>query len=84
MALGDVLRSFASPSTGARGLAFDGRTLWHADAITDLIYQLDPRDGTILRSVLSPATNPQDLAFDGRALWLCDFSAQRIYQLSLT
>ena len=83
MALGDVLRSFAAPGTSPRGLAADGRTLFNQDFDTQLIYQLDPRDGTVLRSFPTPATNPRDLAWDGRTLWLSDLGSDLIYQLSL-
>jgi DNA-binding beta-propeller fold protein YncE len=36
---GTVLRSFISPGQAPRGLAFDGRFLWHADGYQK-IYQL--------------------------------------------
>jgi hypothetical protein len=37
---GTTIRSAPSPSTSPAGLAWDGRTLWHCDSQTDLIYQL--------------------------------------------
>jgi len=37
---GRVIKSFASPSTDPRGLAFDGKHLWHCDPSTGRIYQL--------------------------------------------
>jgi len=40
MALGTVIRQFASPSTNPMGLAWDGRALWNADYNSDQIYQI--------------------------------------------
>uniref|UniRef100_UPI0035664008 DUF4347 domain-containing protein n=1 Tax=Psychromonas sp. TaxID=1884585 RepID=UPI0035664008 len=37
---GTFISSFTSPSTHATGLTFDGIEFWHADADTDIIYQL--------------------------------------------
>ena len=78
---GEVIKSFVSPSTAPGGLAFDGKYLWHCDAATDLIYQLD-LDGKIIKSFASPSTAPRGLAFDGKYLWHCDFDSDKIYQIA--
>lgn len=81
MTLGDVVSSFASPSTKPYGLAFDGKHLWHSDWGTLTIYQLD-RNGNILRSFPSPSTVPRDMSFDGNHLWVEDDDL--IYQLDIS
>lgn len=76
-----ALRTIAGPGTAARGLAWDGHTLWLADVDTDLIYQLDPLAGTVLRSFAAPSGDIGDLAWDGATLWASDTVAGLIYQL---
>ena len=83
MALGDILRSFAAPGTEGRGLAWDGRTLWHSDSAADLIYQIDPSDGTVIRSVATPSGLSFGLTWDGRTLWLADLTSDLIYQIAV-
>ena len=78
---GEVIKSFASPSTDSRGLAFDGKYLWNCDVATDLIYQLD-MDGKVIKSFASPNGNPWGLAFDGKYLWSCDAATDKIYQIA--
>ncbi len=84
MALGDIIRSWSTPGGSGFGLTWDGRALWHTDGSPDLVYQLDPRDGTVIRSFATPGAVGSGLAWDGRALWLVDSAADLIYQLSKT
>lgn len=77
---GQVIQSFASPSTSPYGLTFDGKTLWHCDSDTALIYQID-HTGQVIRSFATPGQSPGDLAWDGHSLWHCDSSAGLIYQI---
>ena len=79
---GEVIKSFASPSTAPRGLAFDGKYLWHCDSAAYLIYQLN-LDGKIIKSFASPSSNPSGLAFDGKYLWHCDLFSDKIYQIAV-
>jgi len=81
MAAGDILHSFASPAGSPRGLAWSGRSLWHADYGTDRIYELDPVTGAIRNSFASPAGSPRGLAWSGRSLWNVDYDTDTIYQL---
>ena len=37
---GTIIDTVASPSTSPRGLCWDGRTLWHCDSQSDVIYQI--------------------------------------------
>ncbi len=83
MALGTVIRSFAAPAASPGGLTFDGRTLWNANFISDLIYQIDPETGRVIRSFAAPATYPQGLTFDGRTLWNADSDSDLIYQIDI-
>ena len=83
MAAGDVLRSFPSPAGNTTGLAWDGRALWHADYVSDRIYQIDPESGLVLRWFASPAAIPKGLAWAGRALWNADANTVRIYQVAV-
>jgi hypothetical protein len=46
----EILKQIQAPGSEARGLAWDGQSLWCADASADKIYQLDPDDGHILSS----------------------------------
>ncbi len=78
---GEVIKSFASPSTYPSGLAFDGKYLWLCDAAADKIYQLD-LDGKVIKSFASPSTEPLGLTFDGKYLWHCDDVAATIYQIA--
>jgi len=83
MALGTVIRSFATPDDLCLGLAFDGRTLWVADVVTERIYQIDPETGTVIRSFASPSSEPTGLTFDGRTLWNVDIDSGLIYQIDI-
>jgi len=83
MALGDIIRSFASPGTAPRGLTWDGKTLWHSDTNLNRIYQIDPITGAVINFFASPDTVPRDLAWDGKTLWVATHNLRRIYQLSI-
>jgi transglutaminase-like putative cysteine protease len=48
-----------------------------SDRKTDLIYQLDPADGSIVRSIPSPGYWPAGLAWDGTHLWCSDIKGGR-------
>lgn len=47
MALGDVVRSFASPTNSPFALGFDGRYLWHSEFGANNIYMIDVGGYTI-------------------------------------
>ena len=79
-AAGNILSSFAAPSTHPAGLTFDGTNLWLVDRSSDVIYELDTA-GNILSSFAAPNTSPSGLTFDGTNLWMVDNSADMIYEI---
>lgn len=70
----EIVNSFRSPGSEPRGLAWDGRYLWCADADMDLIYRLDPSDGTVISSVPYPVNSWYGgLAWGGDStLWIAN------------
>jgi len=78
---GQHIRSFPIPGQNAKGLTFDGRTLWLSSDDDSLIYQIDPETGTVIRSFATPGGDAYGLAFDGRTLWHCDFGTDLIYRI---
>lgn len=71
MALGDIVNSFPHPTgTYAQGLAWDGKYLWCLESATNVIYQLNPADGSVIRTILGPSTALNGLTFDGKHLWV--------------
>ena len=81
---GSVLRQFVAPDDDARGITWDGRTLWISDRASDVIYQVSPDTGTVHRAFSAPEADPRDLAWDGRTLWLVGNQHNRVYQLDPT
>jgi len=53
-ATGDVAAQFAAPGTCPTGLAFDGKYIWMADRKSDLIYKIDPADGSVKQTFNAP------------------------------
>lgn len=79
--------SFATPvlarPEGACGLAFSGHSAFFSDATdTDqLIYELNPLDGTVWNTLPAPASGIDGLAYDQGALFAQSFAEDRIYKL---
>ncbi|MDW8141786.1 MAG: PKD domain-containing protein, partial [Candidatus Bipolaricaulota bacterium] len=65
-------RFIAAPGPSPVGLAWDGKTLWVADALDLKLYRIDPQTGAVLASLPSPTEIPDGLAWDGKTLWLVD------------
>ena len=78
---GDTVTSIPAPFRCPQGLAFDGAHLWISDRSTDLIYQVDPGDGSISDSLSAPGYVPRGLAWDGKWLWCADAAEQQIYAI---
>ena len=76
---GDVEKQFSSPGSCPTGLTFDGKYLWNCDRKTDMIYKIDPKDGSILDSLPSPGYRPLGLAWDGKFLWNVDASEEEYF-----
>src|SRR5262245_21927179 len=63
----EVLRTIPAPSAYLCGLTWDGTWLWHSDQDAEMIYAVDPREGTVVRRF--PCQHVRaDLAFDGTRL----------------
>ncbi|MBN1414585.1 MAG: hypothetical protein JW973_05755 [Bacteroidales bacterium] len=78
---GKVIQSLPLPGHYCTGLAFDGKYLWIADYKTDIIYKLDPSNGSILHQIPSPGFWPMGLAWDGQYLWNIDKGQDKIYKI---
>ena len=80
---GDIETSFASPGSCPTGLTFDGKYLWNCDRKTDMIYKIDPKNGSVIDSLTSPGYRPRGLTWDGKYLWNVDASEEEyfIYQI---
>jgi hypothetical protein len=81
---GNILASYPSPGLDPSGLAFDGTSLWSADASDAKIYKLN-LSGDTLATFDAPGSQPRGLAFDGNHLWNVnrDFGQDTIYQLEI-
>jgi hypothetical protein len=84
---GTLKTAFATPvlvrPEGACGLAFSGYSAFFIDA-TDpdqLIYELNPRDGTMWNTLPAPAANIDGMAFDQGVLFAQNFAEDRIFRL---
>ena len=80
---GDIENSFPSPGSCPTGLTFDGKYLWNCDRKTDMIYKINPKDGSVVDSLTSPGYRPRGLTWDGKYLWNVDASEEEyfIYQI---
>jgi sugar lactone lactonase YvrE len=80
---GSILRTLDTPSSLPTGLAWDGRTLWLADANLDKICQMDPRDGSVIRNFDTSDSVPTGLAWFGTALWLIGAALDDVIEMDL-
>ena len=71
---GNVLNDWPSPSTGPRGLTWDGKNFWYSDSVDIAIYKLDRRMN-VVDGFRSPFTSPRALAWDGEHVWVCEFGS---------
>ncbi|MBN2490838.1 MAG: hypothetical protein JXQ29_08320 [Planctomycetes bacterium] len=82
---GTRIKTYPTPNTKPRGLAFDGMDLWLASwykAPTPSIFQINPVTGGVIQSYVAPFTNgtSNGMAWDGATLWLTN-EANSIYQI---
>jgi len=70
---------FSTPTSGPRGLTWDGTYIWYADDSAVYIYQMWP-DGTLQGGFAHPGPSPIDLSWDGVYFWIVDNTADYIYQ----
>ena len=67
-----IVKKFNSPEDFPTGLTSDGTYLWVCDFGSELIYKVDPDDGSVMDSFSTPDTDPVGLAWDGEYLWHVD------------
>lgn len=79
--VGDVLKVIETPGPCPKGLAFDGKNLWLADAFTGRIYAIDAETGEVIKSFETPGYAPEGLAWDGQCLWYIDSGENLLYRL---
>lgn len=65
-------RKFASPEDFPTGLTSDGEYLWVCDYGSEMIYKVNPDDGSVIASFSTPDNDPVGLAWDGEYLWHVD------------
>jgi len=82
--VGDVIKTFKTPGPLPTGLTFDGKFLWLAEANTDKIYKINPKDGNVISGFESPGFHPEGLAWDGKYLWHVDAVEKYLYCLEPT
>lgn len=70
-----VIKQIVSPSDSPRGLTFDGKNLWVADAKASKIYNISTEDGAVLSEYISPVNIPSGLAWHNSKLWIVGMNA---------
>lgn len=80
------MNSFSAPGGYVEGLAWDGTYLWAVDNDggpyeTNVVYKLDPVNGTVLNSFGVDAVWIHGLAWDGQYLWMIDFDSHLIHKV---
>ena len=80
-----VLAQYPGQADRTHGIAWDGETLWHADANLAKIFRLDVNDGgRLLDSFDAPeGIMPHGLTWDGETLWFAGDEPARLYRLTL-
>jgi M6 family metalloprotease-like protein len=76
-----AINNIEVPGQAPGGLAFADPFLWNADAVTDMIYEVDPTTGDVVRDFAAPGPNSGDLAWDGVYLWCVDRDLLTIFKV---
>jgi len=72
------------PYENPSAIAYDGKSLWVADWITQKIYQYSYTSQlTLVQSYNTENTHPTGIAFDGTSLWTSNAWEQKIYRHTL-
>ncbi len=79
---GDTLSSIPAPFRCPQGLTYDGQYLWNADRHSDMIYRVNPENGSVTDSLPTPGYVPRGLTWDGRRLWCVDAEEELIYAIN--
>ncbi|MBN1274500.1 MAG: hypothetical protein JXB26_19740 [Candidatus Aminicenantes bacterium] len=80
--VGDVSKVIKTPGPCPKGLAFDGNFLWLSDDFTDMIYKINPGDGSVVKDFEAPGFCPEGLAWDGKNLWCVDAGEKHMYLIN--
>ena len=83
LATGQAIRSLTALGVYPRGVACNGRTLFHAP-FDGPIYEIDPVTDRTIRSFTSPTTSLYALAWDGARLWVLSAVANMVYQVEVS
>lgn len=79
----EVISTIPGPAAYMCGLTWDGTRLWHSDQDAEMIYAIDPREGTVERQFPCPRVRA-DLAFDGTQLLQVGDRPKRLVQIDPT
>jgi hypothetical protein len=79
---GDVVKKYPTPGQHPTGLAFDGRSLWLADRMSGLLYEINPADGKVIRTLTSPGFHVEGLAYGDGYLWAMDPDVKKVFKLN--
>lgn len=83
--IGAVVLSIPSPGGETTGLTWDGNHLWNADTGTNLIYQIDPINGTVVYSIPAPSGSIiNGLTWDGNYLWCSDRQNNLLFKIDIS
>lgn len=81
--IGDAVKTFPTPAQHPTGMAFDGKSIWLADAETCQFYRINPEDGSVIQTLKTPGYDPKGLAWDGELLWCVDAKEGWIYGINV-
>ena len=81
MAFADVQQQADSPSFGPYGIGGDSNTIWHNDANSDQIYELDTSDFSVIQQAASPYSNPSGIGGDANTIWHNDTGLDQVFEL---
>ncbi len=79
---GDVVAKFPAPSHHPTGLAFDGKSLWMADRLSGLLYEIDPNRAHVIRTLPAPSHHINALACGKGFLWVMDSRTRNVFKLN--
>lgn len=79
----EVIKSFPSPTSMPKGLAWDGARLWYGESYPPgYICCINPGDGKcITEPIYANIDNPGDLTWHKGYLWIVDEDNHRLYKL---
>lgn len=82
-ALGDIVSSFAGPTSSPLGITWDGSNLWIGGQSSSSLYKVTT-SGSVLSTIPSPGSDHRGLAWDGQYLWHATAGSDIIYKINPT